>query len=231
MTRKLIEFVLRRAGRSYKIDPGLSSLDLLSEVLIRGFQLVRGVFRTRNLIFIDRRVKLRGKRKIQFGKLSAVGEGSYIDGRTQRGVTLGAGAKIGRYCTISGTSHLSRVGQGFSLGERSGLGDFAHVGCSGGVYIGEDVIVGPFATFHSQEHNFGDTQLAIRQQGTTEESVVIESDVWIGARVTILAGVRISTGSVVAAGSVVRSSFPPGSVIGGIPARVLRMRMPETSAT
>ncbi|WP_307220516.1 DapH/DapD/GlmU-related protein [Microbacterium sp. SORGH_AS_0888] len=61
--------------------------------------------------------------------------------------------------------------------------------------------------------------------------MVIESDVWIGARVTILAGVRISTGSVVAAGSVVRSSFPPGSVIGGIPARVLRMRMPETSAT
>lgn len=54
--------------------------------------------------------------------------------------------------------------------------------------------------------------------------VVIEDDVWIGANVTILKGVTIGRGSVVAAGAVVTKSCPPYSIIGGVPAKVLKMR-------
>lgn len=54
--------------------------------------------------------------------------------------------------------------------------------------------------------------------------VVIEDDVWCGANVTILKGVTIGRGSVVAAGAVVTKSFPPYSIIGGVPARLLKMR-------
>lgn len=54
--------------------------------------------------------------------------------------------------------------------------------------------------------------------------VVIEDDVWIGANVTILKGVTIGHGFVVAAGAVVTKSCPPYSIIGGIPAKVLKMR-------
>lgn len=54
--------------------------------------------------------------------------------------------------------------------------------------------------------------------------VVIEDDVWIGANVTILKGVTIGRGSVVAAGVVVTKSCPPYSIIGGVPAKVLKMR-------
>jgi len=54
--------------------------------------------------------------------------------------------------------------------------------------------------------------------------VVIEDDVWCGANVTILKGVTIGHGSVVAAGAVVTKSFPPYSIIGGVPAKLIRMR-------
>ena len=60
-----------------------------------------------------------------------------------------------------------------------------------------------------------------------DQPVVIEDDVWCGANVTILKGVTIGHGSVVAAGAVVTKSFPPYSIIGGIPAKLLKMRFTE----
>ncbi|MEN9523131.1 MAG: hypothetical protein RL065_1508, partial [Bacteroidota bacterium] len=54
--------------------------------------------------------------------------------------------------------------------------------------------------------------------------VVIENDVWIGANATILKGVTIATGSIIASGAVVTKSFPPYSIIGGIPAKLIKER-------
>lgn len=57
----------------------------------------------------------------------------------------------------------------------------------------------------------------------SSEEIVIGEDVWIGANVTILKGARIGSGSVVAAGAVVtRGEYPPRSILGGNPARVIR---------
>ena len=60
--------------------------------------------------------------------------------------------------------------------------------------------------------------------------VIIEDDVWCGANVTILKGVTIGHGSVVAAGAVVTQSFPPYSIIGGVPAKLIKMRFTEKQA-
>jgi acetyltransferase-like isoleucine patch superfamily enzyme len=57
--------------------------------------------------------------------------------------------------------------------------------------------------------------------------VVIEDDVWCGANVTILKGVTIGRGSVIAAGAVVTKSFSPYSIIGGVPAKLIKMRFTE----
>lgn len=54
--------------------------------------------------------------------------------------------------------------------------------------------------------------------------VIIEDGVWCGAGVTILKGVTIGRDSVVAAGAVVTKSFPPYSIIGGVPAKLIKMR-------
>ena len=55
-----------------------------------------------------------------------------------------------------------------------------------------------------------------------DHDVVIEKDVWIGANVTILSGVTIRRGATVAAGAVVNKDVPPYSVVGGVPAKVLK---------
>lgn len=59
-----------------------------------------------------------------------------------------------------------------------------------------------------------------------DQPVVIEEDVWVGARAMILKGVRIGRGAIIAAGAVVTRSVPPYAVAGGVPARVIKFRWP-----
>ena len=60
--------------------------------------------------------------------------------------------------------------------------------------------------------------------GTYDQDVVIEEDVWCGANVTILKGVTIGRGSIIAAGAVVTKDVPPYSIAGGVPAKVIKTR-------
>lgn len=104
--------------------------------------------------------------------------------------------------------------------------------------IGRKVLFGPNPTIITGDHRFdlvgkyiADVTVADKSvDGATpfDQPVVIEDDVWCGANVTILKGVTIGRGSVVAAGAVVTKSFPPYSIIGGVPARLLRMRFTES---
>lgn len=55
-----------------------------------------------------------------------------------------------------------------------------------------------------------------------DKDVIIEKDVWIGSNVTILAGVHIGRGSTIAAGAVVNKDVPPYSIVGGVPAKVIK---------
>ena len=70
------------------------------------------------------------------GALSSIGAGSIVDASGSRGVKLGRGAKIGRRSIVTTTSQLGKRGVGFTIGAFSGIGDYAHIGCSGGVTIG-----------------------------------------------------------------------------------------------
>lgn len=99
--------------------------------------------------------------------------------------------------------------------------------------IGRKVIFGPRPTIITGDHRtdiIGKYIIDVTVQEKLQENdqpVVIEDDVWCGANVTILKGVTIGRGSVVAAGAVVTKSFPPYSIIGGVPARLLKMRFTE----
>lgn len=63
-----------------------------------------------------------------------------------------------------------------------------------------------------------------KDEATTKGPIIIEDDVWIGMDSILLSGIRIGQGSVIASGSVVTKSFPPYSIIGGNPARILKQR-------
>lgn len=94
--------------------------------------------------------------------------------------------------------------------------------------IGKKVIFGPHPTIITGDHRIDVVGKYIADSHDklpeNDMAVVIEDDVWTGANVTILKGVTIGRGSVVAAGAVVTKSCPSYSVIGGVPARMLKMR-------
>ncbi|HNU03478.1 MAG TPA: DapH/DapD/GlmU-related protein, partial [Anaerolineae bacterium] len=71
-------------------------------------------------------------------------------------------------------------------------------------------------------HVYDDPTRPMADQGITAQGIVVEDDVWIGAGAIITDGVRVGRGAVVAAGAVVTGDVPPHTVVGGVPARVLK---------
>ena len=61
------------------------------------------------------------------------------------------------------------------------------------------------------------------EQGITAEGIIIEDDVWIGAGAIVTDGVRIGKGAVIAAGAVVTNNVPPHTVVGGVPAKPIKV--------
>ena len=94
--------------------------------------------------------------------------------------------------------------------------------------IGKKVIFGPHPTIITGDHRIDVIGKYIMDSTEklleNDAPVVIEDDVWTGANVTILKGVTIGRGSVIAAGAVETKSCPPYSIIGGVPAKALKMR-------
>lgn len=131
--------------------------------------------------------------------------------------------RIGKKVNIQKGVYFGK-GDKISIGDFSGIGEDSILGQTDEIRIGNNVLTGPQLMIFTQNHNFHDRTRLIREQGGSPEPVIIEDDVWIGARVTILAGVRIGEGSVIAAGAVVTKSFPPFSILGGVPAKLIGTR-------
>ncbi len=116
------------------------------------------------------------------------------------------------------------TGAGIRLGNNSGLG----INCKvrGPLVIGNDVMMGPDVIIYTENHCTERTDITMRGQGSTKpEKVVVQDDIWIGARVIILPGVTIGRGSIIAAGAVVTKDIPPFSVAAGVPAKVIKSRI------
>ena len=106
------------------------------------------------------------------------------------------------------------------------IGNYTRIGlhCTviGPVTIGNHVNLAQGITVSALNHNFEDTRLRIDEQGVNTSEIIIDDDVWIGANAVITAGVHIGRHSVVAAGAVVTKDVPEYSVVGGVPAKVIR---------
>lgn len=97
-----------------------------------------------------------------------------------------------------------------------------------GIKIGNKVMFGPNVTIMGGDHNTTQTgkfMFDVKDKRPEDDlPVMIGDDVWIVAGVTILKGVCLNRGCIVAAGAVVTKDVPPYAVVGGVPARVLRLR-------
>ena len=105
---------------------------------------------------------------------------------------------------------------------RLGKNIFINHACSfldlGGITIEDDVQIGPRVNLITENHPLDPSN----RKSLDLKSVLIKRNAWIGAGATILPGVTISENAVVAAGAVVAKDVPPNTIVGGVPAKVLR---------
>jgi acetyltransferase-like isoleucine patch superfamily enzyme len=148
--------------------------------------------------FLGCRLELRVARrgKLRFGRFVWIGDGSKI--RCHEGVVeIGAKTVMGQECTISAYQR---------------------------VRIGEECVIADRAMFIDFDHGMVEVERPIRLQGIYKRDVEVGSNVWIGYGACILRGVSVGDNSVIGTNSVVTKDVPANAVVGGIPARVIRMR-------
>jgi len=88
----------------------------------------------------------------------------------------------------------------------------------GGITIEDDVQIGPKVNLISENHPVDPTQ----RKNLILNSVLIKRNAWIGAGATILPGVTIGENAIVAAGAVVHKDVPANTIVGGIPAKLIK---------
>lgn len=127
---------------------------------------------------------------------------------------LGKRSVVESYCCIN-----NAVGD-VTIGDNTRIG--IHSTIIGPVCIGHHVNLAQGIVVTALNHQFENTALRIDLQGVSTKPVIIGDDVWIGANSVILPGVTIGSHCVVAAGAVVTKDVPKNTVVGGIPAKVLK---------
>jgi len=153
---------------------------------------------TDGLLFLGRGLQIQiGKRgRMRFGRFVWIGDGTKI--RCHEGeVIIGDKTVLGQECTISAYKH---------------------------VRIGEQCVIADRAMFIDFDHGIVEVERTIREQGIYKRDVDVGSNVWIGYGACVLRGVRVGDNAVIGTNAVVTADVPANAVVGGIPAKVIRMR-------
>ena len=159
-------------------------------------------WKTDGPVFFGKRLQLQiGKRaEIRFGRFCWIGDGTKI--RSHEGVVeIGAKTVFGQDCTVSSYKH---------------------------VRIGEQCVIADRAMFIDFDHGVVEVEKPIRHQGIYMRELVVGSNVWIGYGACFLRGVRVGDNAIVGTNSVVTKDVPANAVVGGVPAKLIRMREAPT---
>jgi acetyltransferase-like isoleucine patch superfamily enzyme len=222
MIKNLFQKLLLKSGKNYQIDDSIPNKLFYFVFYSRFIMLVRGYLKTGRKIFVGNNTKIVNSKNIVFGKSVTIAKHCFLDGFSSEKIVMGDCVKIGAFSTLTSTSHFSKYGKGLTIGNNSAVGQFTEFGAAGGIEIGDDVIMGSYVSFHSENHNFSDSEKRIREQGVTSKGIKLGNNIWVGAKVTFLDGCIVGNNSVVAAGAVVNGVFPDNVVIGGVPAKIIK---------
>jgi len=189
--------VLRFLARNRMLNPRYARL--LWRYLWRRFLTPAGRrWRSDGPFFLGRglELKIEPRGQIRFGRFVWIGDGTKI--RCHEGVVeIGAKTVMGQECTISAYQR---------------------------VRIGEQCVIADRAMFIDFDHGIVEVERPIRLQGIYKRDVEVGNNVWIGYGACILRGVSIGDNSVIGTNTVVTKDVPANAVVGGIPARIIRMR-------
>jgi acetyltransferase-like isoleucine patch superfamily enzyme len=133
--------------------------------------------------------------------------------------------RIGRDVWMDLHIHLS--GREIHVDDAVYIGPHCRLYGEGGIRIGAGTIFGPEVTVLSVMPAYRDPACLPFDSGMESMPVRVGRGVWVGYGATLCPGVEVGEGAVVGMGAVVTEDVPSGAVVGGNPARVLRMRDPE----
>lgn len=95
-----------------------------------------------------------------------------------------------------------------------------------GAIIGRNVLIAPNVSLLSKSHNHQNIAIPIVDQGESDPNPpIIEDNVWLGRNVIVMPGIVIGTGSIIGAGAVVTKDVAPFSIMGGVPAKLIKTRI------
>lgn len=189
-------------------------------IAIRGV-LYRLILKMDGVAAIESNVRLRFADNIKLGHGVYLDQGSYLHA-TPQGIEIGPGTIVMHGAVLHVYNFRNLPQSHIKIGRDSLVGEYSVIRGQGGVDIGDRVYTSPFTQIIAVNHVFDDPNVPFVDQGITANGIVIEDDVWLGAGAVITDGVRIGKGAVVAAGAVVTKDVPPHTVVGGVPAKIIK---------
>ncbi len=179
------------------------------------------ILKTDGIAAIENNVRLRYADHIRLGRNTYLDQGVYLHA-CPCGIEIGENSFV-MHGSILHVYNFRNLPHAFiRIGRDSLIGEMNVLRGQGGITIGDRVYTAPLVQMLAVNHVYDDPNRPIVEQGITTEGIVIEDDVWIGAGAVIMDGVIIGEGAVVAAGAVVTKNVPAHTVVGGVPARVIK---------
>ncbi len=133
---------------------------------------------------------------------------------------------IGPWCWIGNDNKLRAHEGQLTLGAKVVMGRDNVFNTYFDIEVGDATILADWIYVCDFDHRYDRLDVPIKDQGIVTSPVRIGGDVWIGEKATVLRGVDIGHGAVIASHGMVRSDLPPFAIAGGVPARVLKSRLP-----
>ncbi len=170
---------------------------------------------------IENGVRLRFAQHIRLGRNVYLDQGAYLHA-CPSGIRIGDNSFVMHGAVLHVYNFRDLPHAFIRIGRDSLIGELNVLRGQGGITIGDRVYTAPLVQLLAVNHVYDDPARPMIEQGIAAEGIVVEDDVWIGAGAIITDGVRIGRGAVVAAGAVVTQDVPPHTVVGGVPAKVLK---------
>jgi acetyltransferase-like isoleucine patch superfamily enzyme len=181
----------------------------------------RLILRMDGVAAIENGVRLRFADQIRLGPRVYLDSGVYLHA-CPHGIAIGADSFVMHGAVLHVYNFRNLPHAFIRIGRNSLIGEYNVLRGQGGITVGDRVYTAPNVQMLAVNHVFDDPTRPMVDQGITAQGIVVEDDVWIGAGAILTDGVRVGRGAVVAAGAVVTSDVSPHTVVGGVPARILR---------
>jgi acetyltransferase-like isoleucine patch superfamily enzyme len=164
----------------------------------------------RRKLWLGARLKLDG--------IAFVGPGVVLQVGKQARLELGRWCWVGHGTKIRAHEGLVSIGAKTVMGQECTISSFQHV------KIGRECVIADRVMFIDFDHGVVEVDRPIRLQGIYKRDVNVGNNVWIGYGACILRGVTIGDNAIIGTNSVVTKDVPANAVVGGLPARLIRMR-------